>query len=279
MEENDSINILSLFIAIRRRWLMVVLIIGLSLLAAFLITLSIPPIYASEGYIRIGLVGDRITETPIMIKCYLDTPESIKKIAESVKLDYSEIEGNLKVDLIQNPDKDKTIMQVIKITARASDPNKAAQIVDSAMTIVESYTNDKYVMWEKSFKFEMDRILKAADQMFVLMNHFLPAKEGESKEDSWFFSSVPTNQYTAEAQGLAVGNGMMAQAEMLRLESEWLTLYEQRTEPTTRRVNPIPPPEPIPGMRLLIIGLTGLISLVVSLGLVSYLYSQDLKKS
>ncbi len=279
MEENDSINLLSLFTAIKKRWLMVVLIIGLSLIAAFLVTLNIPPIYASEGYIRIALVGDRITETPIMIKCYLDTPENIKKIADNVGLDYADIEGNLKVDLVQNPDKDKTIMQVIKITARASDPNKAAEIVDNAMKIVESYTDEKFTTWNSWFKFEMDRILKAADQMFKLMDHFLPAKEGETTSDSWFFSNMPTNQFVSEAQGLAVGYGMMAQAEMLRLESEWLTLYEQRTEPTTRRVNPIPPPEPIPGMRLLIIGLTGIISLVVALGLAAYFYSQDAKRS
>ena len=258
---------------------MVVLIIGLSSTAAFLVTLNIPPIYASEGYIRLGLVGDRITETPIMIKCYLDTPENIKKIADRVGLDYADIEGNLKVDLIQNPDRDKTIMQVIKITARAADPNKAAQIVETAMKIVESYTDEKFTTWDKWFKFEMDRILKAADQMFELMDHFIPAKEGEPNKNSWFFSNMPTNQFVSEAQGLAVGNGMMAQAEILRLESEWLTLYEQRTEPTTRRVNPIAPPEPIPGMRLLIIGLTGVISLVVALGLAAYLYSQDLKRS
>lgn len=257
---------------------MAVLIIGLSLVAALLVTLNLAPVYKSDGYIRLGLVGDRITETPIMIKCYLDTPENIKKIANSVGLEPRDIEGNLKIDLIQNPDRDKTIMQVIKITARASDPNKAAQIVDNAMKIVESYTNDKYIVWEKSFKFEMDRILKAADQMFELMDHFIPTKNDKVIKDSWFFSSIPTNQFTSEAQGLAVGYGMMAQAEILRLESEWLTLYEQRTEPTTRRVNPIPASEPEPGMRLLIIGLTGLISLVVALGLSAYLYSQDLKK-
>lgn len=279
MEENDSINLLSLFTAIRRRWLMVALIIVLSLLAAVLVTLNLPPVYQAEGYIRIGLVGDRITETPIMIKCYLDTPENLKKVAETVGLSYGDVEGNLRVDLIQNLDRDRTVMQVIKISAKASDPNKAAQIVDKAMLIVESYTNGKYIAWEKSFKFEMDRILKAADQMFNLMSHFIPTKEGETNKNSWFFSDMPTNQFVSEAQGLAVGNGMMAQAEMLRLESEWLTLYEQRTEPTTRRVNPIPPPEPEPGMRLLIIGLTGLISLVVALGLAAYLYSQDFKKA
>jgi hypothetical protein len=278
MEENDSVNLLSLFVAIRKRWLMVVLIVGLSLLAAVVITLNLPPVYQSQGYIRLGLVGDRITETPIMIKCYLDAPENTKKIADSVGLNFDDIEGNLKIDLIQNPDRDKTIMQVIKISAKASDPKKAAQIVDSAMNIVESYTNDKYITWEKSFKFEMDRIFKAADQMFELMDHFIPAKEGAAVKDSWFFSKLPTNQFTSEAQGLAVGYGMMAQAEMLRLESEWLTLYEQRTEPTTRRVNPIPPLEPEPGLRLLIIGLTGIVSLVVALGLAAYLYAQDLRK-
>jgi hypothetical protein len=257
---------------------MVVLIIGLSLLAAVIVTLNLTPVYQSQGYIRLGLVGDRITETPIMIKCYLDAPENIKKIANGVGLDYNDIEGNLKVELIQNPDRDKTIMQVIKISAKASDPKKAAQIVDSAMTIVESYTNEKYVIWEKWFKFEMDRIFKAADQMFALMGRFIPPEEGATREDTWFFSNLPTNQYVAEAQGLAVGYGMMAQAEILRLESEWLTLYEQRTEPTTRRVNPIPPLEPEPGLRILIIGLTGIVSLVVALGLVAYLYAQELKK-
>jgi hypothetical protein len=214
-----------------------------------------------------------------MIKCYLDAPENIKKIADSVGLKDSDIKNNLKVELIQNPDRDKTIMQVVKITALASDPNQAAQIVDSAMKIVEDYTHDRFVTWDKWFKFEMDRILKAADQMFALMGKFIPPKEGASNEDSWFFDNLPTNQYVAEAQGLAVGYGMMAQAEMLRMESEWLTLYEQKTEPTTRRVNPIPPEEPEPGMRALIIGLTGLISLVVALSLAAYLYAQDLKKS
>lgn len=269
----DSFNLMNLFKAIRTYWLLILIIIIGSVAITFGVVSTLPPSYEAMGYIRIGIVADRIIENPITLKQYLKTPEKIKSMADRTGLSYKDIEDGLIVDVVQNPDREKAVMQVLKLTATYNDAQKAADIVDAAMIEIEQMVKDKYVMWEMSLRKGVTRIRKASDNMSTQLQVFTQGGQG-----SGLMGSKPTDQYTAMAQGLAAGNGMMAQAQILRLEAEQSALLEQKTYDTQRLVNPIPPPEPEHSYKSLILLVSLATSIILALLIAMSLYNRSSKK-
>ncbi|NOX28159.1 MAG: hypothetical protein GXP21_08275 [Gammaproteobacteria bacterium] len=139
----DEISLIEIFAVLRRRYLLIISIVVLAVIAAAVYVANIPSVYESRAVFRVGLIGgmadvpgDKLIETPLIL---------IKRLVEDYRVEDSQ--NRPKLPRLDSVSLDKSSADVVELVSQAHSADDAQQFL---ATVLDKLLAEHRSMYEQT---------------------------------------------------------------------------------------------------------------------------------
>jgi DNA repair exonuclease SbcCD ATPase subunit len=157
--DEDEIDLYPYFLAIRKRWKMIFILVLIAVLGAYIATGYLPKVYRVNALISLGRVelGDRIQPVATIddINQFISSGNLLKKIAAACKLDADRVGSTLEKGLSAEA---KANSEYVFLKYDTAQPEQGLTILNALITEIQKKYNPRTENYRLAKDSEIDRL-------------------------------------------------------------------------------------------------------------------------